>query len=131
MKEKLRYFMAGRYGIDELTRFILLFDCILMVFSFLIRSDILNLICLIIIALCYTRMFSKNHSRRYAENQIYLKYHNKVSAKLTCFKFNIQQRKAYHIYKCPSCKQKIRIPKGKGKISITCPKCSNQFIKHS
>jgi DNA-directed RNA polymerase subunit RPC12/RpoP len=131
MKEKLKHFMTGRYGVDELTRFILLFDCMLMVFSFLIRSDILNFICLIIIALCYIRMFSKNHSQRYTENQIYLKYYNKVSTKFTHFKFNFQQRKTHHIYKCPSCKQKIRIPKGKGKISITCPKCNNQFIKHS
>lgn len=131
MKEKLRHFMIGRYGVDELSRFILMFDCALMVISFLIRSNILNITCIVIIILCYLRMFSRNYSQRYKENQMYLRYYNKVSAKMAQVKYNLNQRKIYHIYKCPTCKQKIRIPKGKGKISITCPKCKNVFIKHS
>lgn len=131
MKEKLRHFMYGRYGVDELTRFVLMFDCLLMVVSFLIRSDILNFACIIIILLCYIRMLSRNYSKRYAENQIYLKYRNKFMSKIAQLKYNMNQRKVYHIYKCPSCKQKIRVPKGKGKISISCPKCKNEFIKHS
>ena len=131
MKEKLRHFMTGRYGVDELSRFILMFDCALMVISFLIRSNILNITCIIIIILCYLRMFSRNYSQRYKENQMYLRYYNRVSAKLAQFKYNLNQRKIYHIYKCPTCKQKIRVPKGKGKISITCPKCKNEFVKHS
>lgn len=131
MKEKLRLFMLGRYGVDELTRFILLFDCVLMVCSFLIRSDILNIICILLIVLCYLRMFSKNHSKRYQENQVYLNYANIFHQKITHWKNNLKQHTQYHIYKCPSCKQKIRIPRGKGKISISCPKCGNQFIKHS
>jgi DNA-directed RNA polymerase subunit RPC12/RpoP len=131
MKEKLRHFMIGRYGVDELSRFILMFDCALMVISFLIRSNVLNSICILILVLCYLRMFSRNHSQRYKENQIYLRYYNRVSAKLAQFKYNLNQRKIYHIYKCPTCKQKIRVPKGKGKISITCPKCKTEFVKHS
>jgi DNA-directed RNA polymerase subunit RPC12/RpoP len=131
MKEKLRQFMYGRYGVDELTRFILMFDCFLMVISFLIRSDILNITCILIIVLCYLRMFSKNHSKRYAENQIYLKYRNHFFVKTSRFKYDFNQRKIYHIYKCPNCKQKIRIPRGKGKISISCPHCKTEFIKHS
>lgn len=131
MKEKMRLFMTGRYGADELTRFILMFDCVLMVLSLLIRSNILNSICILLIVLCYIRMFSKNHSQRYKENQFYLKYANTVFQKFDRFRFQLKQRVKYHIYKCPSCKQKIRIPRGKGKISITCPKCRNIFIKHS
>jgi predicted RNA-binding Zn-ribbon protein involved in translation (DUF1610 family) len=131
MKEKIRHFMTGRYGVDELTRFILLFDCLLMVLSFIIRSDVLNFICILLIIICYVRMFSKNHSHRYKENQIYMQFYRNFFAKLTRFKFDLQQHRTYHIYKCPNCKQKIRIPRGKGKISITCPKCRNQFIKRS
>lgn len=131
MKEKIRLFMAGRYGVDELTRFILLFNCFLMVLSLLIRSNILNSICILLIVLCYIRILSKNHSLRYKENQIYLKYRNRLYPKIARINYKIKQRIHYHIYKCPSCKQKIRIPRGKGKISITCPKCRMEFIKHS
>jgi len=131
MKDKLRHFMYGRYGVDELTRFILMFDCLLMVISFLIRSDILNITCILIIGVCYLRMFSRNYNKRYAENQIYLKYRNIFHQKTAKFRYDLNQRKIYHIYKCPSCKQKIRVPRGKGKISISCPKCRTEFIKHS
>jgi DNA-directed RNA polymerase subunit RPC12/RpoP len=131
MKEKMRLFMTGRYGADELTRFILMFDCVLMVLSLLIRSNILNSVCVLLIVLCYIRMFSKNHSQRYKENQIFLKYVNRVYPRIDRFRYQLKQRTHYHIYKCPSCKQKIRIPRGKGKISIVCPKCRNEFVKHS
>ncbi|PXV84607.1 hypothetical protein C8E03_12410 [Lachnotalea glycerini] len=131
MKEKIRHFMAGRYGVDELTRFILLLDCLLMVFSLLLRNSVMNFICIFLILLCYLRMFSKNYSQRFKENQMYLKYYDRFANKYASVKYAIQQHGIYHIYKCPSCKQKIRIPKGKGKISITCPKCNKQFIKHS
>lgn len=131
MKERLRLFMAGRYGVDELTRFLLMFDCVLMVLSFLIRNNILNSICILLIILCYIRMFSKNHPQRYRENQVYLKYASVAYQKIDRVKYQINQRFHYHIYKCPSCKQKIRVPRGKGKISIACPKCKTEFIKHS
>ena len=42
-----------------------------------------------------------------------------------------KQRKDYHYYRCPKCGQQLRVPRGRGKISITCPKCGNQFIKKS
>ena len=76
-------------------------------------------------------MFSKNVSKRYAENQAYLA----KSYKIRCFfakqKDLFRQRKQYHIYKCPGCSQKIRIPRGKGKIEIRCPKCGTKFMKKS
>ncbi|WP_236354914.1 hypothetical protein [Konateibacter massiliensis] len=131
MKEKIRQYMVGRYGVDELSRFILMFDCVLMFFSFLIRSTVLNSICVLLIVICYIRMLSRNHSQRYRENQLFLKYSSVWFQNLNRFKQNSKQRMHYHIYKCPSCKQKIRVPRGKGKISITCPKCRNEFIKHS
>ena len=67
----------------------------------------------------------------YAENQKYLALENRLRRFWGQKRYLIQQRKEYHIYKCPGCKQKIRIPRGKGKISIRCPKCGEEFIKNS
>ena len=56
---------------------------------------------------------------------------NSIKTWFRKLKFTINQRKIYHIYKCPTCDQKIRIPRGKGKIEVTCPKCGQKFIKRS
>ena len=62
---------------------------------------------------------------------LFLKYKNQVVLFFNKEKRMMQDRVKFHIYTCPSCGQKIRIPRGKGKIAITCPKCKNEFIKKS
>ena len=76
-------------------------------------------------------MFSRDYNRRYAENQKFLTWQNKVKYKVNNWKRGITDRKTHHIYKCPSCGQKIRVPRGKGKIIVTCPKCRTEFQKKS
>ncbi len=131
MREKLQHFMVGRYGADQLGQFLLIAAIVSMVCSMLFRSSVCNLFAILLIVLSYYRMLSKNHSRRYSENMKYLKYSGKVSRFFRSKKQYLSQLKTYHIYRCPSCKQKIRIPRGKGKISISCPKCRTEFIKKS
>lgn len=79
----------------------------------------------------YFRMFSRNIYKRSIENQWYLS----KTAKLRTFFYRqknlMLQRKTHHIYKCPTCRQKIRIPRGKGRVEIRCPKCNTTFIKKS
>jgi len=94
-------------------------------------STVLNSWECLLILLVYIRMFSRNISKRYAENQKYLALENRLRRFFGQKRYLMQQRKEYHIYKCPDCKQKIRIPRGKGKISIRCPKCGEEFIKNS
>ena len=73
----------------------------------------------------------QNISKRYAENQKYLKMTAGIRRKLASWKSQLAQRKIYHIYRCPGCKQKIRVPRGRGKIEIRCPKCNTRFVKKS
>ena len=131
MKEKFYRFMQGRYGSDELSKFLTGVGMALIILNILTRNVIFNLLFWVCLIYSYFRMFSKNHSARYAENQKFLSIKNQWKYKWENHKRLREQKKIYHIYSCPYCKQKIRIPKGKGTIIVTCPKCKQEFGKRS
>ncbi len=134
MKEKLIRFMQGRYGVDQLSKFLLILGLVVVVISALFNSRvslILYILGWVLVIYCYFRVFSRNIPKRYAENQAFLAKTYKIRMFFQKQKNIWQQRKTHHIYTCPSCKQKIRIPKGKGKIEVRCPKCGATFIKKS
>ena len=131
MKEKFYRFMQGRYGNDEFSKFLVGAGMVLIILNLVTKSAIFNLLFWVCLIYSYFRMFSKNHSARYAENQKFLALKNKWMYKWENHKRMREQKKNYHIYNCPYCKQKIRIPKGKGSIIITCPKCKKEFGKRS
>lgn len=130
MKEKLYRFMQGRYGNDQLNRFLMVLVLVCFVFS-LFGLKVLYVLGIALLVYAYFRMFSKNIYKRSQENSVYLKYEYKVRQWFATLKRDMNQKKTHHIYRCPSCRQKIRIPKGKGKIEIRCPKCGQTFIKKS
>lgn len=132
LKEKFRQFMTGRYGTDQLNRFLLAATLVLLVLSmFFRRNFLLNFLVMALLVICYVRMLSRNYRKRYDENVKYMTYRDKFLSFFRREKSYMEQRKTHHIYKCPTCKQKIRVPKGKGKICVTCPKCKTEFIKYS
>lgn len=133
MKEKFIRFMQGRYGADKLSNFMTIAALVLLIVSMFLGAYgfILSALAVALIVLSYFRMFSKNIQKRYAENQKYLKATAKIRGFFAKGKSYMQQRKTHHIYSCPNCKQKLRVPKGKGKIMITCSKCHTQFQKKS
>jgi len=131
MKEKLIRFMYGRYGVDAFSKFLTGFGFVFLIISTFTNLRVLWYISLAVIIYAYFRMFSKNHPKRYAENQAFFKYTSGIRNSFAKLKYNLKQRRTHHIYSCPSCKQKIRVPRGKGKIEVRCPKCSNTFIKRS
>ena len=135
MKEKFMRFMQGRNGVDQFARFtmgVALAAIVLTLFTGT-RSGIgafLDLFGMAAIVYTYFRIFSKNISKRYQENQKYLKMTDKLRARFQKEKRMMSQRKDYHIYSCPGCGQKIRIPRGGfKKVEIECPKCHTKFIK--
>lgn len=123
--------MAGRYGVDYLGRFTIIAGLIALLLAGWTRSSLLNLLAWMLIIYSYYRMFSRNIYKRTQENQWYLNKTYKIRCFFARQKNMLTQRKTHHIYKCPTCKQKIRIPRGKGKIEIRCPKCNTTFIKKS
>lgn len=130
MREKLQRFMWGRYGNDKLNQFLMACAMVSILLSFLL-GRVFYMLALALMVYAYFRMFSKNISKRAAENQWYLVREMKVRNILAKKKNELAQRKVYHIYKCPNCRQKIRVPKGRGRIAITCRKCGVEFVKKS
>ena len=129
MKERMQRFMAGRYGNDQLNQFIFIVAIISMVLEIITRQSLFYTLTLVLLILAYVRVFSRNINKRYEENMKFLQKKDAILNKFRRQKYYAAQRRNFHIYTCPQCKQKIRIPKGKGKISITCPKCRTSFIK--
>ena len=131
MKERMQRFMAGRYGNDQLNQFIFIVAIISMVLEIITRQSLYYTLTVVLLILAYVRVFSRNINKRYEENMKFLQKKDAILNKFRKQKYYAAQRRNFHIYTCPQCKQKIRIPKGKGKISITCPKCRTSFIKKS
>ena len=131
MKERMQRFMAGRYGNDQLNQFIFIVAIISMVLEIITRQSLFYTLTLVLLILAYVRVFSRNINKRYEENMKFLQKKDAILNKFRKQKYYAAHLRNFHIYTCPQCKQKIRIPKGKGKISITCPKCRTSFIKKS
>lgn len=136
MKEKLIKFMQGRYGVDQFAKFTMGAAFVMVILAIFIGQRnplgaVLDTAGLLLIVYTYFRIFSRNISKRYGENQKYLTKTAALRARLKREKNIMEQRKDFHIYTCPGCGQKIRIPRGKGKIEISCPKCHTKFVKKS
>ncbi len=130
-RERYARFMIGRYGTDKLGQFLNGAAIVFILAGIFIRSPLVDIVTLICLILCYSRMFSKNIGKRFEENQKFERIWFQVSERTRRLRFKLSQNRKYHIYKCPDCGQKIRIPRGKGRISIHCPKCNTDFIRKS
>ena len=120
-KNKLRQFMAGRYGTDKLNTCILVLGVIVSIVAAILRNPWLTLVfatlSYVLMFWAIFRTFSRNTYKRYQENRKFLMLLDRI-----------KDRK-HRYYSCPRCRQPVRVPKGKGKIAITCPKCKEKFIK--
>ena len=121
LNASLSRFMAGRYGNDKLNNAILGVGVVLCLVSMFIRNPLVKLILtLLAFGLLFWanfRTFSRNTYKRYQENRRYLRFRDQL------------RDRQHRYYTCPRCKQTVRVPRGKGKIAITCPKCGERFVK--
>jgi len=117
----LRRFMMGRYGTDKLNMAILgagLIACIISMFvHFAPVNLLLTLISYVLMGWAIFRTLSRNTYKRYQENRKYLMFLQRI------------KDREHRYYDCPRCHQQVRVPRGKGKISISCPKCKEKFIR--
>ena len=117
-----RHFMTGRYGTDKLNTLILttaLIICLVGVFFRGWTSALLTLVSYSLMGWAIFRTFSRNTYKRYQENRKYLMFLERL------------RDREHRYFACPKCKQSVRIPRGKGKVAITCPRCKERFIRKS
>ncbi|MBP5154356.1 MAG: hypothetical protein ILP12_05055 [Lachnospiraceae bacterium] len=159
LMERFRRFMSGRYGNDNLNNFLMIVAFVLILVNMFVRQKhptaglILSGLIVLLLVLTYLRMFSRKIDRRTRENQKYLEIRNKVfspwnskgsrtqaqkAADRAAAKAERAQRAArprsdaeHRIFRCPACDQRVRVPRGRGKILITCPRCGKEFEKRS
>jgi len=144
MREKMARFMAGRYGGDQLNRFVAVSGCVLILVGFFVGgvvSLLLYFVSLAGLVWSYYRMFSRNFDKRRQENARYLRFKQRMNSDVRLNKERWSQRRSdvrlnkerwsqrrdYKFFTCPACHTTLRVPKGKGKINIVCRKCGNSF----
>ena len=117
----MQKFMAGRYGTDRLNMVILVAALIVCIISGFVQVPAVNLI---LTAVSYAlmiwaifRSFSRNTYQRYQENRKFNQFFDRL------------KDRDHRYFDCPKCRQPVRVPKGKGKIAITCPRCKEKFVK--
>ena len=129
-------FMYGRYGSDQLARFLACVSFITMLLSILTRgvgrggvSALFFYLCIALLGWSYFRMFSRDFSRRRRENAFYLDKKHRLTSRIDLHRECFRQRRDYVFFRCPGCRQLVRVPRGKGKLRITCRRCGYSFEK--
>lgn len=130
LRNKIQKFMYNKYGADELGNALVITALVLSLIASLTRIMWLSLIAWVILVWELFRMFSKNYVKRRLENDRYRSCIAIITRRFKVTKNNITD-KSNRYYLCPNCHQMIRIPRGKGKITITCPTCRKEFDKKS
>ena len=128
---KIRVFMLGRYGADELNKVMIISYFILAFVSGFMRNRaiiiVINISALVIFSLCIFRALSKNIEERRSENEMFLKATYRLRRECNYLKDRFKYRKTHVFKKCPHCKARLKLPKKRGVNKALCPKCSNTF----
>ncbi|MBP3326108.1 MAG: hypothetical protein J6L77_06800 [Coprococcus sp.] len=131
MKDKLYRFMRSRYGNDQLSSMLTWGGLIFMLLDCFLKIGIFYFIGFVLFVYGYIRIFSKQYDKRVAQNRWYMEH---TAGIRNVFKRRKKQKEAgkdYKVFVCNKCQQMIRVPRGKGRIEIRCPKCGNKFIRKS
>ena len=135
-QENFGTFMYGRNGMDQLSQFMLYLSLFLMIVSVIllsafrrssIASTILDYAAIVILIFSYFRAFSHKVEKRRKENLKYLNAIHPISNWFRLRRQRFEMRENYKLFLCPKCKTTLRVPKGKGRINLTCPRCHTKF----
>ncbi len=125
---KLQSFMYGRHGYDKLSAHLLWAAIIVYIPALFVWRLPLSVIYTVLICYAFFRVFSKNNAKRYAELNAYNKFLGKIKDFFKLRKNKWRDRKTHVYFKC-SCSAVLRVPKGRGEITVICPKCKRRIDK--
>ena len=128
--QKLKDFMQDRYGPDQLSLALVILGCIITAALSFFRVPYYRLLGLLPMALALFRVLSKQREKRYAENVRFLQVWNPLREKAVALWSRVRDRE-HRYYNCPTCKKRLRVPRGRGKIEITCPHCGSKFKRNT
>lgn len=123
--------MYGRYGFDQFTRTLVIISLVLSLITSFFRLNWLVVLAYIPFFFALYRAISKDHQKRLRENTAYLKMAGNLRGKFQSAKLSLVGTKTHKYYTCSKCRQTIRVPRDKGKIAITCPKCKHEFVRRT
>ena len=123
----LRNFMAGRNGFDQLGLAQLLLALVLNALARLLEAEFLSLLGSVLVVWAFYRALSRNLSRRWEENRRFLTLGSRLRGGIRAWRERRRHRKEYKFFRCSGCGNWLRVPRGKGKIQITCPRCGQRF----
>ena len=126
----LRRFMYGRYGGDQLSWFLLAVYMILVFLSGLPHLKLLSWLATLVLLWSFYRIFSRQYAKRRAENARFLTLAGPAIRWCT-MRRTISRDKEHRYFKCPNCGQYLRVPRGKGKITVNCRNCGVSFEEKS
>jgi len=127
MRDKLIRFMYGRNGVDQFSRFLIYAGLVCVLLDIIVGGGLFYGIGIVLFVYSYFRVFSKKLSKRRAENAKFCQQQYKVTSAFRNWKERRRQSKDYAFFRCPSCRAMLRVPRGKGRIRVTCRKCGNSF----
>ena len=127
MRNRLQQFMADRYGVDALGYALLFVSIVLYLLTRFFDLPFLSLIGCILLVWTMYRVLSKDIQRRHQENQRFLGFFRRGGKSAAVRQERLRQSREYKFFLCPGCKNRLRVPRGKGKIQITCPRCGHRF----
>jgi len=130
MKYKFYRFMQGRYGNDQLNNCLIIAGVVSAIINMFYRSYILTIVSYLFMFLYLFRFFSRNVIKRREENKKFNQFFRPITKKSSVMRKNWSDKNNKYFI-CPSCKQTVRVPKGKGSLTITCPTCRTKFDKRT
>lgn len=131
LREKMVRFLRGRNGVDDLGIFLIVSSFVLLLISMLLDGFALSLIACGLLIYAYFRVFSRNVPARQEENRRYLSERERLRFRFQSKKLEFGVRKTHKYLRCKKCRKKMRVPRGKGKIEVTCPHCKEKFVTRS